>query len=217
MSLKRTGLFAAAATIFAAVWFGPLPDLARQSFAVHMTMHIAVVAVAAPLLALALSGTSADPVVTMPRMVAAIPASMLEFVIVWAWHVPALHNMARHQRDAFALEQVSFAVAGLMLWVAAVGGTVEQRRLRAGEGTVALLLTSMHMTLLGSLFAMAPRTLFRHGTSTDASLIGDQQLGGVIMLLVGGASYLAGGLILTASALRPHAARALDINGRCRE
>ncbi|MGH9372866.1 MAG: cytochrome c oxidase assembly protein, partial [Vicinamibacterales bacterium] len=36
--------------VLAAAWLGPLPALASGSFAAHMTMHIGVVAVAAPLL-----------------------------------------------------------------------------------------------------------------------------------------------------------------------
>jgi putative membrane protein len=63
--------------------------------------------------------------------------------------------------------------------------------------------TSMHMTLLGALFALAKRPLFVHAAEAPAiSALDDQQLGGVIMLLVGGASYLAGGLWLTAAILR---------------
>jgi putative membrane protein len=161
-----------------------------------MTMHIAVVAVATPLLALGIAGTAADPVGFMPRVVAPIPASMLELVVVWAWHIPALHHAARHQSGAFVLEQTTFVIAGLLLWIAAIGGDREQRRLRAGAGIVALLFTSMHMTLLGVLFALANRPLFHPASVTD------QQLGGVIMLFVGGSAYLLGGLWLTAVALR---------------
>jgi putative membrane protein len=41
-------------------------------------------------------------------------------------------------------------------------------------------------------------------------VLADQQLGGVIMLLVGGASYLIGGLALTAGALRSRTARSVE-------
>jgi putative membrane protein len=168
-----------------------------------MTMHIAVVAVAAPLLALAAAGTIVDPVRAMPNLVAPIPASMIELVVVWGWHVPVLHHAARQEAGPFALEQASFILAGLLLWMASIGGDGEQRRLRAGGGIVALLFTSMHMTLLGALFALASRPLFQHGIShSGLSPLADQQVGGVIMLLVGGASYLVGGLWLTAVALR---------------
>jgi putative membrane protein len=210
MSLTRIGSLAVALTVLASAWLGPLPDLARHSFAAHMTLHIAVVAVAAPLVALAIMGTRADPVRSIPQLVAPVPASMIELVIVWAWHAPALHHAARHQSTAFVLEQVTFVVAGILLWIAAIGGDPEQRRVRAGGGVLALLFTSMHMTLLGALFALANRPLFEHGSPAPGhSPIADQQLGGVIMLLVGGASYLIGGLWLTSAVLRSKPAPSL--------
>jgi putative membrane protein len=199
--MMRRGSLILGLGVLAAAWLGPLPGLARHSFAAHMAMHMAVVAVAAPLLAFGIAGTVADPVRLMPRLVGAIPASMVELVVVWSWHAPALHQAARHDPAALVLEQTTFAIAGVLLWVAAMGGDREQRRLRAGSGVAALLLTSMHMTLLGALFALANRPLF-HAASSGASSIADQQLGGVIMLLAGGASYLLGGLGLTAVALR---------------
>lgn len=186
--------------VLAAAWLGPLPDLARQSFSAHMLMHMAVVAVAAPLIALGVSGR-----VNVPRLLAPIPASIVELFVVWAWHMPALHHAARQESWALVLEQASFIAAGLLLWIAAVGGSREQRRLRGGAGVLSLLLTSMHMTLLGALFALAGRPLYAHATDGPAGLsrLADQQLGGAIMLLVGGASYLAGGLWITAGLLRP--------------
>ena len=199
----RTAWLAVGLAVLGLAWTGPLPDLARDSFAAHMTLHMAVVAVAAPLLALAMAGTAVDPVRAMPRLVAPIPASVVELIVVWGWHVPALHHAARLESSSFVLEQGSFVVAGLLLWIAAVGGDREQRRVRAGGGVAALLLTSRHMTLLGALFALANRPLFQHTSLVaDLSPAEDQQLGGVIMLLVGGASYLCGGLGLTAAALR---------------
>jgi putative membrane protein len=204
----RAGFLAIACGVLASVWLGPLPELARYSFAAHMTMHIAVVAVAAPLLALAVAGTPGDPVRAMPRLFTPIPASMIELVIVWAWHVPALHQTARHQSWALLSEQGSFVAAGVLLWIAVIGGTHEQRRLRAGAGVLALLFTSMHMTLLGALFALASRPLFQHAPDSASVLapLADQHLGGAIMLLVGGVSYLVGGLWLTADMLRPQIA-----------
>jgi putative membrane protein len=205
MPLMHAGSLALALAVLGLAWLGPLPDLTGHSFAAHMTLHIAIVAIAAPLLALTMAGTTVDPVRAMPRLLAPIPASMIELVVVWAWHVPALHDAARHESGAFVLEQTSFIVAGVLLWIASIGGDREQRRLRAGGGIVALLFTSMHMTLLGALFALANRPLFRHSVSVSGlSPVADQQLGGVIMLLVGGASYLIGGLWLTNAALRPN-------------
>ncbi len=192
-----------AVSVLLSAWLGPLPELARHSFAAHMTLHMAVVAVAAPLLAMAVASATVDPVRVLPRLFTPIPVSLVELLVVWTWHVPALHRAARQDGWAFGLEQATFLGAGFALWIAAIGGTREQRRLRAGAGVVALLFTSMHMTLLGALFALGNRPLFRHASDVASSLA-DQHLGGAIMLLVGGASYMAGGLWLTGGMLRPH-------------
>jgi putative membrane protein len=199
----RASLVALVAVVLSALWLGPLPGLARHSFAAHMTMHMGVVAVAAPLLALAAAGSRLDPVRRVPWLGAPILASLVELAIVWGWHMPALHHAARRDPSALVVEQASFLIAGALLWMAVLGGDREQRRLRAGAGVVALLFTSMHMTLLGALFAVANRPLFSHASPGAGALaLADQQLGGAIMLLVGGASYLAGGLWLTARMLR---------------
>ena len=215
MPLTRSASSVLAALTLMVVWFGPLPSMAPHSFAAHMSMHIAVVAVIAPLMVLAIAGTRLDLVRRMPRLLAPIPISLTELVVVWAWHVPALHQAARQEPVAFFLEQATFLGAGTLLWLAALGGDREQRRMRAGTGVAALLFTSMHMTLLGALFALAGRPLFRHAdASSSAAAVADQQLGGVIMLLVGGTAYLAGGLWLTALALRPAVRNALSITER---
>jgi putative membrane protein len=185
--------------VLAAAWLGPLPGLTSHSFAAHMTLHMAVVAVAAPLLALAVAGTTWDPARALPVLFAPIPASIVELLVVWAWHVPAFHLAARQLPWILVLEQSSFLAAGLFLWMAACGGKSAARESRAAAGVVALLFTSMHMTLLGALFALANRPVFHHATGAS---LADQHLGGSIMLLVGGASYLGGGLWLTTRILR---------------
>jgi putative membrane protein len=186
----------------AAAWLGPLPGLARHAFAAHMTMHMTVVAVAAPLLALGVAGGRADPVRWAPALFAPIPASVVELIVVWAWHAPALHQLARHTPAGLVVEQATFLLAGLLVWLSVLGGDPRDRN-RAGAGVVALLLTSMHMTLLGALLALPPRPLYAH-TAGVAGLtpLQDQQLGGAIMLVAGGVTYLVGGLGLTAGVLR---------------
>ena len=182
--------------VLAAAWLGPLPTLARHSFAAHMSLHIAVVAIAAPVLAAGLARTAADPVLRWPRLLAPIPASIVELAVVWGWHLPVLHQAARSSTAVLLVEQLTFLASGLILWSASMGGQSVQNW-RAGAGIGALLFTSIHMTLLGALFALAPRALYGHGD------LFDQHLGGGIMLLVGGASYLIGGLWLTAVVLKP--------------
>ena len=160
----------------------------RGSFAAHMTMHMArgrgrgAAARARRRRRAARSGAQGA------ALFAPIPASLVEFVVVWAWHAPALHHAARHARPASSPSRRRSSAAGLARL--AVG--VRRRRARArdsrrGAGVVALLLTSMHMTLLGALLALAPRAALRaRGRRLGLTPLEDQHLGGV-MLLVGGA------------------------------
>jgi putative membrane protein len=189
--------------MLAALWLGPLPQLARHAFAAHMTMHMGVVAVAAPVLALAIAGGRLDPVRRAPGLFAPIVASLVEFLVVWGWHAPALHRLARHAPGGLVMEQGMFLLAGALVWLSALGGDPRDRASRAGAGIVALLLTSMHMTLLGALLALPTRPLYPHTTGfAGLSPLQDQQLGGAIMLLVGGVVYVLGGLALAAGLLR---------------
>jgi putative membrane protein len=199
----RRALLLCGVLTLAAVWLGPLPQLARQAFGAHMTMHMGVVAVAAPLIAFGIAGGQFDPVRRAPALFAPIPASVLELIVVWAWHAPALHHAARHGTAGLAAEQGTFLLAGLLVWLSAFGGDTRRSGSRRAAGVVGLLLTSMHMTLLGALLALTPRLLYHHAEGlTGLTPLHDQHLGGVIMLLVGGLSYLLGGLWLTAGLLR---------------
>jgi len=210
----RTTMLTAGVVVLAIAWVGPLPALARWSFSAHMTMHMAVVAVAAPFIALGVSAGRFDPVRTTPRLFLPIPASIAELLVVWAWHTPALHYAARHETWALVLEQSSFLAAGLFLWIAVLGGDGRAREPRRGAGVVALLFTSMHMTLLGALFALTPRPLYGHPAHgpADLSSLADQHLGGAIMLLVGGAAYLIGGLLLMVGLLRGYSLEGREVS-----
>lgn len=222
----RPGLVVLGLCALAAAWLG-LPARALPGpFSAHMTMHMAVVAVAAPLLAFGVAGRALDPVRRWPRPFAIALASIAELILVWGWHTPALHHAARHSSVALVLEQGSFLVSGLWLWLSAVGG---QRRERAGAGIAGLLLTSMHMTLLGALLALPPRPLYEHappaagaraaaegapggtvhrhgrgpsGAQGGTTALDDQHLGGAIMIVGGGVAYLCGGLWLALGLLR---------------
>jgi putative membrane protein len=184
----------------AAVWLGPLPAMADRLFVGHMAMHVLVVAVAAPLLAIGLAGGRMDLSSRIPILFSPILASVIELFVVWAWHMPALHHAARTSQAAQLLEQGSYLFVGLLVWLAAFGGVRHQRAL---AGIAGLLLTSMHMTLLGVLLTMANRPLFEHaGSLSGLSPLEDQHLGGVIMLAFGGTSYLIGGLYLLGGLLQ---------------
>ncbi|OHV84840.1 cytochrome c oxidase assembly protein [Rhizobium sp. LCM 4573] len=190
--------------LLAILWIGVLPLANRTSFSVHMVVHMGVVAGGAPLVALGLSGTRFD--VTAGRhWITPVFASILELFAVWGWHLPALRGLAESSILFAVIEQASFLVAGVVLWLSCLGGAAAGREERRLAGTFGLIFTSMHMTLLGALLSLSPRPLY--GTEevscfgTPLSAIADQQAGGVVMLLVGAIVYLAGGVALLSRSL----------------
>lgn len=193
---------AAGIGVLLAVWAGPLPIYARHLFAAHMAMHIAVVCIAAPLIAVGIAAWSRDPVKRWPSAFSPLAASLVEMLVVWGWHAPGPHEAARASSAVLVLEQGSFLAVGLLLWLSVLGGHRAIRRERAGVGIIGLLLTSMHMTLLGVLLTVSPRVLYPHAEDLAAGL-DDQRLGGLMMLLGGGTVYLIGALILLGWLLRP--------------
>ena len=204
----RKALFFFGLLALCAAWLGPLPGLAREAFFGHMLMHMLVVAVAAPLLSLAVAGSKFDPVPRHPALYAPIPASVGELILVWAWHAPGLHHLARVHTAGLIAEQGTFLLAGLWVWISAFGGDAFHDGRRGAAGVVGLLLTSMHMTLLGALLALAPRSVYAHHTGYQSlSALQDQHLGGACMILIGGIAYLAGGLLLTVGLLRQRTVR----------
>ncbi len=172
--------------MLAAAWVSLLLGSSHH-FSAHMAAHMGVVAVAAPLLAMGISGSRHDPALKAPVLFSPMLASLVELVVVWLWHTPALHALARESGAMLLAEQTSFLASGFYLWISVAGGATEKQ---TGGGIIALLLTAMHMTLLGALLALSSRPFYGHP-------LDDQQLGGVIMLLIGGASYLLGGLGLS--------------------
>lgn len=194
----RIGAGLGAALLLGLVWLAPLGDWMGTAdsqmaggFPAHMLRHMTLVALAAPLLVLALPGAARW------LSVAPLAGAVLEFLIVWAWHLPALHALARTNAGWLVLEQAMFLGAGLAVWAGAIAGGHPL----AGAGS--LLLTSMHMTLLGALFILARVPLY--GGDLAA-----QQLGGMLMLGIGTPVYLLGGLWLSARALLPDQPQASD-------
>jgi putative membrane protein len=182
----------------AIVWGGPLPALVQNSLAAHMTMHMGVVGLGAPLIAIGIAARLGKNSALARSPILPIFAGALDLVVIWAWHAPTLHHLARSEPLVLAIEQASFGIVALVLWTASFCGP-------ALAGAISLFFTSMHMTLLGTLLSLATQPIFpQHGVghSRGFSVLVDQQLGGVIMLGAGGAVYLIGGLVLVQRVLR---------------
>lgn len=202
--MKRACLYTGLGLLFG-LWAILLPFADRTSFTIHMIVHMGVVALAAPLIAIGLSGGKLDLPARWPWFSPVI-ASIVELMAVWIWHIPVLRALSEDALVIAALEQITFLAAGLALWLCCLGGFQAGRGGRRMAGAFGLLFTSMHMTLLGALLALSPRVLY--GAGGDVTCFGvtlspivDQQTGGVVMLLVGAVVYLVGGVSLLATTL----------------
>lgn len=161
-----------------AAWTLPLGDW-LGGFQAHMLRHALLVAVVPALVAPALPMRGAPPLLL---------AAGAEFAAAWGWHLPGPHMAALLSPALGALEQASFLLSGLAVWWSA-------RAAGPLGGAASLLLTSIHMTMLGGAILLAPRVLYPY-CDLDA-----QATGAMIMLAIVTPAYLLGGLA--------HARRAL--------
>lgn len=193
--MKKLALGAGLA-VLAAIWFGPLLGPWRASLTASMIAHMGVIAIAAPLVVIGLPQRW-RPGRSMP---AALPvlASLIELFAVWGWHAPVMRAAVEASLAVTVAEQATFLAVGMLLWSTAFAAPRE--RTHAASGAAALLLTSIHMTLLGALLALSPRPLYGAGEVTCFGIVldagQDQHIGGVVMLMIGAIVYLAGGLSL---------------------
>lgn len=157
---------------------------AGKSFAAHMSLHMIIVAIAPALVAMGLPERILNWGKRINPFFSPLNASVIELIIVWGWHTPGAHHFARTSGLGFFFEQSSFALSGFWLWFTCVATPAR------GLCVLGLLLTSMHMTFLGALISLASKPLYHHS-------LYDQQLGGGIMLVIGGLSYLGGGLLFS--------------------
>ena len=213
--------FAAGWVALAVAMMGPLDAWAAHSFAAHMLQHELLMLVAAPLLVLgrplaawtwALSGGGrrraraliaikpwrrAWRFVTQP-----LGATLVQLVALFVWHLPALFDLAGTHASLHALQHASFLATALCFWWATT--TPLRRRPdapdnRAGVSLACLFVTMIATGALGALLTFAPTPWYREygGVALPwaASALEDQQLGGLLMWVPGGAVYLVVGLL----------------------
>lgn len=179
--------FIAGMAVLALLFVSPLCALTSALFAARTVHHLALTAIAAPLIA------AAWPARRVPGGVAAWTAA--HAAIMWLWHAPPAYHAALSSDALYWLMQASLLASAVALWRA-----VRAAPLPAAIG--ALLATMVQMGLLGALLTFAAGPLYApHMISAPAwglAPIEDQQLAGLIMWAPGAGLYLAAAVMLLA-------------------
>jgi putative membrane protein len=201
--------------LFAAL-VSPLDPLGEFLFSAHMLQHEVLMVVAAPLLVLArplAAWTWALPAASRRGIGGALrhpawrtfwgaltaPASAwgLHAIALWGWHLPWLFESALEHPAVHVAQHFSFLATALLFWWATLGA---RTRSQQGAALVSLFTTMIHTGALGALMTLSALLWYPHYASTSARYgldpLEDQQLGGLIMWVPAGASYLVAALAI---------------------
>jgi putative membrane protein len=187
----QAGLFHVTTLVCVLTLLGPLDDMAKTGTAAHMTQHMLLMVVIAPLWVLShplpqlvaaagrLSRVLWGPMLTLARH--PLVCAWLHAAVIWFWHMPVFYMAAVDNPWWHALEHVCFLATAGLFWWAVLRGTAR----RAPWMLLALLFTLMHTGFLGAVLSFAGRPLY--GEARD---LADQQLAGLIMWVPGAIPYL---------------------------
>ena len=205
----------------------PVHALGEALFAAHMAQHELLMTVAAPLLvlgrplvpalfALPPNGRGAATGWTQRagvrrawgRLTRPGIAWALHAIAIWGWHVPWLYQATLGSETMHALQHLSFLATALLFWWTVLQPAWSGR----GVAILSLFTTMVHTGALGALLALSATLWYPvyAGTTRPWGLspLEDQQLGGLIMWIPGGAAYLLAALSMLSGSLRESERRA---------
>jgi putative membrane protein len=163
--------------ILAILFVSPLCALSVALFSARAAHHVLLVAVAAPLFALALPAR---------RCRALGPALVVATAVLWLWHLPSLYDRALTDTATYWLMQATLLGSAVWFW----------RELFAAPPLAAMItavLAMAQMGMLGAVLTFAPKPLYAtHVLATvpwGFDAVADQQLAGLIMWVPGVVPY----------------------------
>ena len=185
----------------AALWLAddwPLHDLAESSFGAHTVEHLVQALVAPPLLLLGIP-TSMARALLRPRplllavrtLTRPIPAFVLFNGTMLAMHWPLVVEQMLRSESFHLVAHLVIVLTGLVMWTPVLSPLAEVPRLSPPLQLVYLFAQSILPTIPASFitFAQAPPYTVYEGLTPlfGLSVLEDQQIGGLLIKLVGGA------------------------------
>ncbi len=207
---RASGLFWAGWAVLWLALVSPVDALGAQLFSAHMVQHELLMVVAAPLLVLGrplatwiwafptggrrvLGAFVRSPWIARPwSSINAAPAAwLLQAAALWLWHMPFLFGAAQIDEDIHVLQHISFLASALLFWNVVLRDTPHTP---PASTLIYLLTTMLHTGALGALLTFSSYVWYPlYAASTlqwGLTPLEDQQLGGLIMWVPGGAVYL---------------------------
>lgn len=211
----RSLLFVGGWGVLALAILSPLHTGGERSFALHMIEHELIMLVATLLLAAshaggtlawglpkplrsALGGPWKAPLTrAWRRLTDPVVATIIQAIVLWAWHAPALFDHALDSRGWHVAQHASFIIASLLFWSA----MLNPRRGGYPLSAACLFLTSLVEGALGALMALSTSPWYSAYAAMGVTGIGldpttDQQLAGLIMWVPGGVVHAGAAVVL---------------------
>lgn len=226
--ITRTSAFLVGWLILVVSLISPLHALGSTLFSAHMVQHELLMTVAAPLLVLsrpyplflwslppryrAIMGRGIHERITLRLgfLAAPLTAWLLHGLAIWIWHAPKLYGATLSSEWVHSAQHICFMGTALLFWWSVFPVSRERN---PGASLFYLFTTAIHTGALGALLTFANRSWYSaYGMSSLAwglTPIDDQQIGGMIMWIPGGLSYLLAALWISARMLKMSETRAL--------
>ena len=216
----RCGIrFAFGWSVLAVALLSPLATATSGLFSAHMLQHELMMVLAAPLMVLgrplailawalprswsrAAGGSLRSSAIRVPWRIASTPlgATILHGAAIWLWHAPILFERAEASVAVHTVQHSVFLFSGLLFWWALLRPGRDAARI--GRSLLCLFVTMLHTSALGVLLTFSQRVWYPLSTLAAAQSgltpLEDQQLGGLIMWVPGGLSYVVAALVLVA-------------------
>ncbi|HEY7332862.1 MAG TPA: cytochrome c oxidase assembly protein [Candidatus Limnocylindria bacterium] len=206
----RTASFLAGLGAIVVALNSPIEAYEGILFSVHMVQHMILELVAAPLLLLGAPVTLALRVATPSvrrRLLGVLHSralTVISFPLVgwlvfagvnWGWHFSSLYNDALENAALHYVQHASFLAASLLFWWPVVGADPSRWRLPYPVRLFYLFLAMPQNSFLGVALMGAPAVLYPHYLTNlrtwGPSAVADQNLGGILMWVVGDMVFLA--------------------------
>ncbi len=209
ITVRRVLCFLGAMLALVAALVSPLDGLSDDLFAAHMSQHLLLILVAAPLLVL--SDFPLALVWALPRRLAQtlaqrvkqsrtltggwrvlshpVAAWLLFAAALWGWHASVLYEAALANPALHAFEHLVLVAAAMLFWWVLFKPNAPAH-IHYAMAIAYLFLTALQSGVLGALMTFTSRPWYAYYATRTAAYgltwMEDQQLAGIIMWVPGG-------------------------------